>query len=133
MKGIRHGKGVYRFDDGTTYIGNWVHGKKHGQGRLEMASGEVYDGEWKDDKMHGYGVHLFPDGATFEGQYIDGKWTCLKFFTNDEYGYMRKEILAKSEQWTPLNEGERTDYECQYKVKQGWFDGNDPKLKELLN
>ena len=41
---------MYRFDDGTTYIGNWVHGKKHGQGRLEMASGEVYDGEWKDDK-----------------------------------------------------------------------------------
>lgn len=68
-----------------------------------------------------------------EFQYIDGKWTCLKFFTNDEYGYMRKEILAKSEQWTPLKDGERTDYECQYKVKQGWFDGNDPKLKELLN
>ena len=62
MKGIRHGKGVYRYDDGTTYTGNWVHGKKHGQGRLEMASGEVYDGEWKDDKMHGYGVHLFPMG-----------------------------------------------------------------------
>ena len=74
LKGIRHGKGVYKYDDGTTYTGNWVHGKKHGQGRLEMASGEVYDGEWKDDKMHGYGVHLFPDGATFEGQYIDGKW-----------------------------------------------------------
>ena len=62
LKGIRHGKGVYKYDDGTTYTGNWVHGKKHGQGRLEMASGEVYDGEWKDDKMHGYGVHLFPMG-----------------------------------------------------------------------
>ena len=67
-----------------------------------------------------------------EFQYVDGKWTCLKFTTNDEYGYMRRESLAKSEQWTPLNEGQRTDYKCQYKVKQGWFEGNDPKLKELI-
>ena len=74
VKGIRHGKGVYRFDDGTNYTGDWVDGKKHGHGRLEMATGEVYDGTWKDDKMHGYGVHLFADGSTFEGKYIDGKW-----------------------------------------------------------
>jgi hypothetical protein len=28
VKGIRHGKGVYRFDDGTNYTGDWVDGKK---------------------------------------------------------------------------------------------------------
>ena len=45
---------------------------------------------------------------------------------------MRKEILAKSEQWIPLEAGERAHYECQYKVSNGWFDSNDPQLKREI-
>jgi len=60
------------------------------------------------------------------------RWTCLRFTTNGEYGYMRQEIHAKSEQWIPLEGGERAHYACQYKVDNGWFDSDDPALKDQL-
>ena len=60
------------------------------------------------------------------------RWTCLRFTTNGEYGYMRQEIHAKSEQWIPLKGGERAHYACQYKVDNGWFESDDPKLKDQL-
>jgi len=53
------------------------------------------------------------------------RWICLRYQTNDEDGYMRREILAKSEQWIPLEEGERSDYQCQYKTANGWFTGEE--------
>jgi hypothetical protein len=71
---VREGKGIYRYDDGTMYEGDWRGGKKDGLGRLEIATGEVYDGSWKDDLMHGYGVHMFTNGDCFEGHYRKGKW-----------------------------------------------------------
>ena len=77
-----------------------------------------------------------PEGEEWETpiefQWRGDRWTCLKFTTNDEFGYMRSEILAKSEQWIPLSQSERSDYQCQYKVANGWFDQNDPQLKAEL-
>ena len=45
---------------------------------------------------------------------------------------MRKEILAKSEQWFPLEEGDRAHYQVQFKTANGWFEADDPALKEQL-
>ena len=77
-----------------------------------------------------------PEGEKWESpiefQWKGDRWTCLRFTTNDEFGSMRREIHAKSEQWIPLEEGERAHYACQYKVDNGWFESDDPKLKEQL-
>ena len=70
--------------------------------------------------------------SAIEFQWKGDRWTCLRFTTNGEYGYMRKEIHAKSEQWIPLEGGERAHYACQYKVDNGWFDSDDPALKDQL-
>lgn len=70
--------------------------------------------------------------SVIEFQWSIDRWTCLRVTNNDEFGYMRREILAKSEQWFPLEEGERAHYRCQYKTAQGWFESEDPKLKEQL-
>ena len=50
----------------------------------------------------------------------------------DEDNFWRRGIISKAEQWIPLAEAERSDYHCQYKVANGWFDAGDPKLKEEL-
>jgi len=70
--------------------------------------------------------------SVIEFQWKMDRWTCLRVTNNDEFGYMRREILAKSEQWIPLEAGERSDFRCQYKTAQGWFESEDPKLKEQL-
>lgn len=60
-----------------------------------------------------------------EFQWAGDRWTCLRYTPNDEYGYMRKEILAKSEQWIPQLAGERAHYSVQYKLASGWFNSED--------
>jgi hypothetical protein len=98
--------------------------------------------ESKDEAWEEYilGWEIMEDNARecekwvepIEFQWSMDRWTCLCYTTNGEYGYMRKEILAKSEQWIPLEGGERFDYKCQYKTANGWFESDDPKLKQLL-
>jgi hypothetical protein len=51
------------------------------------------------------------------------RWICQRFTNNDEFGYMRREILAKSESWIPLPQAERSDYKCEFKTAKGWFTG----------
>jgi hypothetical protein len=53
---LRHGHGVYIFDDGSRYEGNWYLHKMSGQGRLYYSDGKLaYDGEWAHDFVHGKG------------------------------------------------------------------------------
>lgn len=58
------------------------------------------------------------------------RWVCQRLTNNEEAGYMRREILAKSESWIPLPEAERSDYKCEYKTANGWFTGEE--LSEQL-
>ena len=94
--GVRQGKGVQIWPDGSLYEGWWRDNKANGKGRLVHADGDIYDGFWKDDKAHGFGIysHLdgaryegfwredkqhghgletWPDGASYEGDYVDGR------------------------------------------------------------
>lgn len=66
-----------------------------------------------------------PWESAIEFQWKGDRWVCLKVTNNDEYGYMRAEILAKSEQWIPLENGNRTQYEVQYKTVKGWCTGEE--------
>ncbi|CAD7946763.1 unnamed protein product [Amoebophrya sp. A120] len=78
--GSRHGYGVYRDTDGSTYNGQWKNHKRHGRGTLTLASGRVeYDGSWQNNKPHGQGVHAYSDGRKYDGHWClgqrDGKGT----------------------------------------------------------
>ena len=69
-EGKRHGFGIFTYDDGAVYTGEWSGGKCHGQG------GHVsYDGAWVDDKKHGQGTYKWSDGNEYEGQWVDGERT----------------------------------------------------------
>ena len=79
--------GVYLWQNGETYEGQWLQGKKHGLGRETKGrwvykgewsqgvkgrygckqstySGLKYEGTWNDGIQDGYGVETYPDGGT---------------------------------------------------------------------
>ena len=65
-----------------------------------------------------------------EFRYENGAWMSYCYTTNDEHGWMRREILAKSESWRALPGGERADYKCEYKTESGWL--TEDQLREYL-
>jgi hypothetical protein len=71
--GIRHGKGVDTWANGSRYEGDWVQGKQHGKGVLTYCSGIRYEGDFVQDKRHGKGVLTYADGGRYEGDYVQNK------------------------------------------------------------
>jgi len=58
------------------------------------------------------------------------RWLCRTHHTpNPEYSHWNRAIIGKAEQWIPLEDGERSDYKCQFKTANGWFDSNSAQLR----
>jgi len=78
INGKRTGYGTFTFANGDIYTGNFLDGKFSGHGKYTYADGDVYDGQWQNGKMAGKGVLQRPDGSKQEGTYNDGaiveKW-----------------------------------------------------------
>ena len=55
----------------------------------------------------------------FELFYEQGKWVAKRTTENGEYGYMRQEIVSKTEQYDMLTNGERTNYTVFYTLTDG--------------
>ena len=62
-----NGYGVYRFDTGARYEGEWKNGVQHGWGTYLYNTGEVYSGFWKNGKQHYFGSYYWKSGAFFSG------------------------------------------------------------------
>lgn len=60
------------------------------------------------------------------------RWLAQTNHTFGEDEYIRAPIIAKAEQWIPGPALDRSDYKCQFKTPQGWFDAGDPKLVAQL-
>ena len=43
------GKGVYVWEDGGRYSGDWKNSKRHGQGTQTWPSGTIKSGRWEED------------------------------------------------------------------------------------
>ncbi len=72
-EGLRCGKGVQCWPDGSKYEGYWKNDLANGKGRLIHADGDVYEGEWENDKAQGYGIYTHVDGAQYVGQWNEDK------------------------------------------------------------
>ena len=95
-EGIRCGKGIQYWPDGSKYEGYWKNDMANGKGRLIHADGDVYEGtwyndkangsgsyshvdgakyigDWKEDKQDGKGEEKWPDGSIYKGDYVNGK------------------------------------------------------------
>jgi hypothetical protein len=63
--------------------------------------------------------------------YVGGRWVATEVEENGEYGYMRREILRKNSSWVMLPGSERTEYKCEYELRDGKVVTAD-KLGEAL-
>ena len=49
--GEKHGSGIYRWLDGSTYDGEWANGFMNGEGKFIWSDGKVKIGIWKNGKL----------------------------------------------------------------------------------
>jgi len=51
-----HGKGLFKWEDGRYYNGNYVMDQKEGYGIFGWPNGKRYEGYWLNGKQHGEGT-----------------------------------------------------------------------------
>ena len=55
-------------ENGGIYFGQWSdRGMRHGRGILKWSDGSKFEGNWKDDKANGKGRLIHADGDLYEG------------------------------------------------------------------
>jgi C-terminal processing protease CtpA/Prc len=67
----RNGQGTYTWVSGAKYVGNWENDYRNGQGKMTYDYGHIYEGTWKDGKRNGQGTHTSKDGSTFTCEWKD--------------------------------------------------------------
>ena len=69
----KHGYGVYAYDNGDLYQGEWRKNLKDGRGVYTFKSGAIYAGEWRRGQQHGLGLRKMRDGSLRTGRWTNGK------------------------------------------------------------
>ena len=88
-KGVcTNGTGVYEFDNGDKYIGQFNNSEYDGKGTFRFSSGDVYTGNFKNGKYSGLGVYQYSNGSIYSGGYLNGSkngYGNIKFQSGNEY------------------------------------------------
>ena len=112
-KGLFHGMGTFKKENGDRYQGSWERGKPHGHMKIEWVETEntfsgmmrsglyhgkgkmtfggglgYYDGEWERNRPHGQGARVYSNGTRYVGTFSDGEvhGEGIMFYVNgDQY------------------------------------------------
>jgi hypothetical protein len=63
-------KEVIKYNNDAVYEGYIVNGMKEGRGVQTWPDGSEYDGEWKENTAWGEGTLRHPDGSRYEGRWM---------------------------------------------------------------
>ena len=89
----RHGRGLFIWEDGESYLGYWANDKREGEGTNTYANGNTYQGYYKNGKKEGLGVYKWKNGDLYSGNWKndmkDGKGI-YEFANGDVYDGMFK-------------------------------------------
>jgi hypothetical protein len=89
------GMGVYIWNDGRMYQGQYKDDKKHGYGVYTWADGRCYEGYWYRGKQHGLGTYFVPkDEKIKAGLWEDGKR--IEWFNEAQVGAINSNQLDYS-------------------------------------
>lgn len=86
---LRHGIGTMTYSGGDKYVGMWSNNKKHGFGSYEYATGSNYKGMWDNDEKEGIGSYSYSNGDLYVGSWKEnekngnGKYTWKSGTTYD--------------------------------------------------
>lgn len=73
LDGLKHGNGVYVWENGDRYDGTFAQDRPDGRGKYHFANGDSYEGEVKAGVIVGRGAYATKAGDLFEGAFADGK------------------------------------------------------------
>lgn len=68
------GYGVYLFEDGALYEGEFIDGEIYGSGKYTLPDGSYYKGYFVNHNFQGYGVLVQPDNTKVEGLWDSGRY-----------------------------------------------------------
>ena len=68
-----NGSGVFLYENGAKYTGDFFNGKFSGSGSYTAPDGRSYKGEWKRGLPNGYGTFCYTDNTCSVGHFKDGK------------------------------------------------------------
>ena len=114
----KHGLGVFEWESGNRYQGNYLDDERHGYGVMNWTDESIYMGLWDQGIQHGVGVMIFPDGVKRAGVFEENVFKeslkrkdqidSFKDQLADDCIQVLEEILAQKEQskanlFGPLN------------------------------
>lgn len=70
----RNGEGTYLYASGEKYTGSVVNNKRNGFGIYNWVAGSSYSGNWKDGSQSGYGTYIASDGTSQIGTFENGSY-----------------------------------------------------------
>lgn len=69
--GLFDGEGIFEFDSGAFYQGEWSQNIISGQGTIQFPSQGTYTGEFRNNRKSGQGIFHWDDGAVYEGEWLN--------------------------------------------------------------
>ena len=124
---IRHGRGLFIWEDGEFYLGYWQNDKREGKGTNNYSNGDIYEGEYKNGKKEGKGTYKWKNGDIYIGDWKndmkdgEGKY---KFNNGDKYiGLFKMDKIEGNGIYVWANEN----------TYKGQFKNNEIKGKGILN
>ena len=130
----------WKFKGGNTYVlPNFKDFSEAGKVVARLAAFIQYSNEASEEYITTWSVvpHSEKVSESWETEtqiHIDGdKITAMRVVDNRDDGWMRKEILEKTESWTMLPASDRADYKAEFLMDDGDFAIGDSGLKEWFS
>ena len=144
---FKHGKGVYKFNngiyyeggfkndifddlkgkivlpDGSKYVGPFINGQRTGTGEFFYANGDHFIGEFVDGVITGEGVLTMHDGSCYSGDFVNGAYE-----GHGEYVFANGNRYV-GEFKNNTRTGKGTFYYYTGKIFEGNFENNEWKGK----
>lgn len=93
VKGVMdNGIGLYRWENGDLYFGEWKDGFRKGFGVYIWGSGDYFMGHFNEHGLNGEGVYLFLNGNKIIGEWLDSKYQNNQIY---DYEIINKRIINK--------------------------------------
>ncbi len=99
------GYGIYVWNDGSRYEGNFKEGKRDGEGIYYYAKGSKYIGDQMNGERHGWGTYYYPSGGKYSGEWVkevrEGKGTMYSQGQIFQKGkFLKGEFIEEEKQLT---------------------------------